>query len=163
MFNYQVTNLTISQQQTNYAQLNTFVVTGRISNSEVVSSKNGEFLTVTVITHCMKDDEGMSITFNDSGSLMGLFNKGYLPKGRQVTLNGHVAYVTETYTDAKTNEVRLLKRPKMHLVDVSIPTGGLGPMPKQENAAPRRVVGAAVVRPSDATQQAPEVEEAPAF
>lgn len=138
-------------------------MTGRISNSEVVSSKNGEFLTVTVIHHAMKDDEGVSITFNDSGSLMALFNKGYLPKGRQVTLSGHFAYVSETYTDAKTNEVRLLKRPKMHLVDVSIPTGGLGPMPKQENASPRRVAGTAVVRPSDATKQAPEVEEAPAF
>ena len=103
----------------------------------------------------------MSITFNDSGSLMGLFNKGYLPKGRQVTLNGHVAYVTETYTDQKTNEVRLLKRPKMHLVDVSIPTGGLGPLPQTESKARPRA--GAVVRPSDATQQAPEVDEVPAF
>ena len=151
----------MTNSQTNYANLNTFVVSGRISNSEIVSSKNGEFLTVTVITHCMKDDEGMTITFNDSGSLMALFQKGYLPKGRMVTLNGHVARVSETYTDQKSGEVRLLKRPKMHLVDVSIPTGGLGPLAREEGTSrPRAGV---VVRPSDATKQAPALDEVPAF
>ena len=107
----------------------------------------------------MKNDEGMSITFNDSNALMGLFNKGYLPKGRQVTISGHVAYVTSTYTDSKTNEVRLLKRPRMHLVDVSIPTGGLGALPHEDSAS-SRTVSTAVVRPSDATNQAPAVDEA---
>ena len=161
MSNYKVTNLSTTQL-TNYPQFNNFNVTGRISNSEVISSKNGDFLSVTIITTCMKNDEGMSITFNDSNALMGLFNKGYLPKGRQVTISGHVAYVTSTYTDSRTNEVRLLKRPRMHLVDVSIPTGGLGPLPREEGAS-SRTVSTAVVRPSDATNQAPAVDEVPVF
>ena len=36
-------------------------------------------------------------------------------------------------------EVKLLKRPRIHLVDAAIPTGGLGPMPKA--SAPQRRVG----------------------
>ncbi len=111
----------------------------------------------------------MTITFNNSNGLMALFEKGWLPKGRQITLVGHVASIRETYTDAKSGEVRLLKRPTLHLVDATIPTGGLGPMPKADRPAVRRQ-GATVVRPSDAGKQSapaeaapPAVEEAPAF
>ena len=142
-----------------YANFNSFTVAGRILNSELASGKNGEFLAVTVITHGLNEDEGMTVTFNDSNGLMALFQKGWLPAGRMVTLTGHIAYVSETYTDAKTSEVKLLKRPRIHLVDAAIPTGGLGPMPKA--SMPERRVGATVVRPSDATK--PAVEEAPAF
>ena len=142
-----------------YANFNSFTVAGRILNSELASGKNGEFLAVTVITHGLTDDEGMTVTFNDSNGLMSLFKDGWLPSGRMVTLTGHIAYVSETYTDERTKEVKLLKRPRIHLVDAAIPTGGLGPLPKAK--VPQRRVGATVVRPSDATK--PAVEEAPAF
>ena len=146
--------MTNSQTLRNYAQFNQFQVDCRISNSEIVERKNGDrFLAVTAITNCLNDDDGMTITFNDSNGLMALFEKGWLPKGRQITLVGHVASIRETYTDAKSGEVRLLKRPTMHLVDAGIPTGGLGPMPNADRPATRRQ-GTTVVRPSDANKQA---------
>ena len=147
-------------QYRDFANFNSFTVAGRILNSELANGKNGEFLAVTVITHGLNDDEGMTVTFNDSQGLLNLFKDGWLPAGRMVTLTGHIAYVSETYTDAKTSEVKLLKRPRIHLVDAAIPTGGLGPMPKA--SAPQRRVGATVVRPSDATKQ-PETDKTPVF
>ena len=142
-----------------YANFNQLVVDCRISNSEIVETQKGDrFLSVTAITNCLNDDEGMSITFTNANGLMSLFEKGYLPKGRQLTLTGHISYVRETYTDAKSGEVRLLKRPQVNLVDVAIPTGGLGPMPKSEQK-PVRKVGTVVVRPSDAAKQAAPQDE----
>ena len=148
-----------SKTYRDFANFNTFTVAGRITNSEIANGKNGEFLAVTIVSHALNDDEGMTVTFNDSQGLMSLFNDGWLPAGRMVTVTGHIAYVSETYTDQKTSEVKLLKRPRIHLVDAAIPTGGLGPLPK--SAAPTRKVGVTVVRPSDATK--PAVEEAPVF
>ena len=148
---------------TSYANFNQLVVDCRISNSEIVEKKGQRFLSVTAITNCLKDDEGMTVTFTNSNGLMSLFEKGYLPKGRRITLTGHIAYVRETYVDQATGETRLLKRPQLNLVDVQIPTGGLGPMPKSEQKSVRKV-GATVVRPSDAAKQAaPSVDEVPAF
>ena len=154
--------MTNSQTLRNYAQFNSFTVDCRISNSEIVEKKSGErFLAVTAITNCLNDDDGMTITFNDSNGLMALFEKGWLPKGRQLTLVGHVAYIRETYTDAKSGEVRMLKRPNLHLVDAGIPTGGLGPMPKADRPATRRQGSTVVVRPSDANAQSTEEPKAP--
>ena len=130
-----------------YAQFNSFTVQGRISHAEVVTSKNGTFLAVTMLTNCLNDDEGMTITFNSSNGLMSLFEKGYLPVGRMLTAVGHIAYVRETYTN-KDGEVQMLKRPSIHLVDVSVPTGGLGPMPADKAPAERKT--RTVVRPRDA-------------
>jgi len=142
-----------------YANFNQLVVDCRISNSEIVETQKGDrFLSVTAITNCLNDDDGMSITFTNANGLMSLFESGYLPKGRRITLTGHIAYVRETYTDAKSGETRLLKRPQVNLVDVAIPTGGLGPMPKDE-AKPVRKVGTVVVRPSQAAAQSESAEE----
>tara|TARA_R100001443_G_scaffold31498_5_gene45590 strand:- start:847 stop:1308 length:462 start_codon:yes stop_codon:yes gene_type:complete len=146
-----------------YANFNSFVVDCRIFYAEIVTRKNGDrFLAITAITNCLNDDEGMTITFNNSNGLMSLFEKGFLPIGRQITVTGHIASVRETYTDAESGEVRMLKRPELHLVDAGIPTGGLGAMPKDETVSVRKV--GTVVRPSDAAKQsAPAVEQAPAF
>jgi len=155
-------------QLRSYAQFNSFTVQGRINHAEIVDSKNGQFLAVTVITNCLNDDEGMTVTFNSSNGLMGLFEKGYLPTGRMVTVTGHIAYIRETYTDKKTGEVTMLKRPNIHLVDASIPTGGLGPMPAEKAATgTTRRVG--VVKPSQATEKTefgastPMVDNTPVF
>jgi len=146
-------------QLRSFANFNSFTVQGRINHAELVDSKNGQFLAVTVITNCLNDDEGMTVTFNSSNGLMGLFEKGYLPTGRMVTVTGHIAYVRETFTN-KNGEVQMLKRPNIHLVDASIPTGGLGPMPadKAAGGTTRRV---GVVKPAQA--KAPVIDEAPAF
>ena len=140
-----------------YAQFNQFTVTGRIQYAEIVKGSRGDFLSVTVITNFLNDDDGYTARFIDSGNLMSLFEQGYLPVGRQVTLTGHVDSFTELYKDKQTGEFRHLKRPQMQLSGVSIPTGGLGPMPKS----------ASVVRPSDANKQratyVPAVDEVPVF
>ena len=147
-------------QLRSYAQFNTFTVTGRIQFAKKVAGKRGDFLSVTVITNFLNDDEGYTIDFLDSDNLLSLFEQGYLPVGRQVTLTGHVDSFGQTYTDPKTGELVMLKRPQMKLSGVSIPTGGLGPMPKAVTEQRRQNV---VVRPSAAEQIAPEVQEAPAF
>nr|BDD47430.1 hypothetical protein 8 [Pelagibacteraceae bacterium] len=149
-------------QLRSFAQFNSFTVAGRINHAEVVDSKNGKFLAVTVITNCLNDDEGMTVTFNNSNGLLALFEKGFLPTGRMVTVTGHIAYVRETYTDKATGEVRMLKRPNIHLVDAQVPTGGLGAMPADKSEKTVRRVGA-VVRPAQAAEAAAELDEAPAF
>ena len=148
----------MTQTYRSYAHFNSLTVQGRISHAEVVTSKNGTFLAVTMLTNCLNDDEGMTVTFNSSNGLMSLFEKGYLPVGRMVTAVGHIAYVRETYTN-KDGEVQMLKRPSIHLVDASIPTGGLGPMPAEKATTTTRRVG--VVKPAQA--KAAVVDKIPAF
>ena len=146
-------------QLRSYAQFNTFTVTGRIQYAKTVSGKRGDFLAVTVITNFLNDDEGYTIDFNDSEGLLSLFEQGYLPVGRQVTLTGHVDSFGQTYVDPKTGEHVMLKRPQMKLSGVSIPQGGLGPMPKAYTEERRTTI----VRPSAARQSQPAVDEVPAF
>ena len=47
---------------TNYAQFNTMTVTGRITNAEIKSGKNGEFLSVSLIHVLQKDADEVTIT-----------------------------------------------------------------------------------------------------
>lgn len=155
--------ITLTNQLRSYAQFNSFTVQGRINHAEIVDSKNGKFLAVTVITNALNDDEGMTVTFNNSNGLLALFEKGFLPTGRQVTVSGHIAYVRETYTNSD-GEVQLLKRPNIHLIDASIPTGGLGALPADKSEKTVRRVGT-VVRPAQATAKAAaaELDTTPVF
>ena len=145
---------------TTYASFNSFTVQGRIFAAELIPYNGSEFVAITVITNCVNDDEGMTVKFTNSNGLVSLFKKGGLPIGRMVTVTGHIKHVSETYT--KDGEVRLLKRPNIDLIDASIPTGGLGAMPKSVvvHTRPQGVV----VRPSDAkpsVDKAPVLEEKP--
>ena len=97
---------------------------------------------------------------------MALYQKGFLPTGRRVTVTGHIRTVTETYTN-KEGEVVMLKRPKITLVDAQIPTGGLGPMPADKAANTVRRTGV-VIKPSQAKSAAlpettPAVDMTPPF
>ena len=141
---------------TTYASFNSFTVQGRIFASELIPYNGTEFVAITVITNCVNDDEGMTVKFTNSNGLVSLFKKGGLPVGRQLTITGHIKRVSETYT--KDGEVRMLKRPNIDLIDASIPTGGLGAMPKSDAPATRRQ--GVVVRPSDAT---PATDATPVF
>ena len=147
-------------QLRSFAQFNSLTVTGRIQFAKKVNGRKGDFLSVTVITNFLNDDEGYTIDFLDSDNLLSLFEQGYLPVGRQVTLTGHVDSFGQTYTDTNTGELVMLKRPQMKLSSVTIPTGGLGPMPKAYTEQRRQNV---VVRPSAAQQEQPAVDEVPAF
>ena len=143
----------------NYAQFNSFAVDGVISNISEVSGKNGDYIAVTLITNLMNEDEGCTVEFTNSDGLMALYQKGFLPKGRRVTVTGHIRTVAETYTN-KQGEVVMLKRPKISLVDAAIPTGGLGPMPADKAANTVRRTGV-VVKPSQAkSADLPKVEPA---
>ena len=125
-----------------YANFNTVTFQGRVSNVDVVDGQYGEFLAVTLLTN-VADDETVSVVFNDSSNgMISLYNKGWLPVGRQVTIVGHLAGVSETYFDKKSGQTMLRKRPQISLKEVSIPTGGLGPMPadKAPSNAPKRAM-----------------------
>ena len=150
----------------NYAQFNSFAVDGVISNVSTVDGKNGEYIAVTLITNLMNEDEGCTVEFTDSNGLMALYQKGFLPTGRRVTVTGHIRTVAETYT-SKQGEVVMLKRPKITLVDAQIPTGGLGPMPADKTANAVRRTGV-VVKPAQAKsaglpEVAPVVDGTPVF
>ena len=144
-----------------YANFNTATFQGRILASEVVTTKTQtEFLAVTVITNPVNDSEGMTVTFTNSNGLLALAKKGGLDVGRQVTVTGHIASVHETYE--KDGEVRMLKRPRLHLIDAAIPTGGLGATPRDENKQ-RPASGTVVVKRTSAPATAPVADEAPIF
>jgi len=128
--------MTTDQAYVNYAQFNAFTVTGRISNAEIVTYEGSKFLSVTLITTFTKEGQECDVVFTDSENLMNLFEKGFLPKGRQVTLTGHIKGVSEFYTktDPETGEVEAFprKRPQLSLKSVQILDGGLGPSPKKD-------------------------------
>ena len=117
-------------EYTNYAQMNTFTVQGRVLNAEVVDGKYGEFLSVAVITVGKTDGQEFLVKFNDSGSILGLQKSGWLPSGRVITVTGHIESLSETYE--KDGQTQLRKRPEMKLTSVIIPDGALGPMPKDK-------------------------------
>ena len=146
-----------------YANFNTATFQGRIFNAELVELKDGSsFLAVTVITNPADGSDGITITFNNNNGLRSLHANGWLPKGRQVTVTGHIASVSETYE--KDGEILMRQRPQIHLVEASIPTGGLGPMPADKQGAKRPVKGAVVRRqtvPSGASD--PVIDEAPGY
>lgn len=159
MFNYIMTNMS---DYRNFANFNTFTVAGIISNVTEQTGRNGDFVVVTMITNLVNDGEGATIEFLDNGSIRGLYSKGYLPTGRRVQVTGHIKAIAETYTNQQ-GEVVMLKRPKFTLTDVTIPMGGLGPMPadKADNSINRVRT---VVRPSQAAaQSAPAVDSTPVF
>ena len=148
-------------QMKSYANFNTATFQGRIFNAELVETKDGSnFLAVTVITNPSDGSEGITVTFNNSNGLRGLHASGWLPNGRQVTVTGHIASVSETYE--KNGELIMRQRPQIHLVEASIPTGGLGPMPadKQGNSRPTK---GTVVRKQAVPSGAPVVDETPAY
>jgi len=131
-----------------YSAFNSVSLQARVYNAEIVETATGKFLAVTLITNLKDGDEGITVTFNNSNGLMSLFEKGYLPNGRMMTVTGHVDSISETYTD-KTGELKLRMRPQMHLVQA---VAHVGPMPKDKATTVSRK-GRTVVRPSDAVKK----------
>ena len=145
----------MAQTIKSYAQFNTATFEGRVFDATVVDGQYGEFLAVTIITNLVDGDDGITVTFNNSNGLLALAKKNGLPVGRMLTVCGHIASVHETYVN-KDGEVVMLKRPRIHLVDASIPTGGLGATPSKKDATGGTVV---VKRPA----ARPTQDEAPEF
>ena len=137
-----------SMNTQNQANFNNLTVTGRINHIERVTKNGDTWLAVTVISNLQKDDEGTAFTFNTT-RLDGLFDGGYLPVGRVVTIVGRIKEVKETYFDKKSGTRKMYKRPMVAMEGVSIPTGGLGALPKSRNGNTDVVV-----------DEAPQVEPA---
>lgn len=144
---YRNYSLTTSNYKS-YSQFNSVSLQARVYNAEIVTTATGKFLAVTLITNLKDGDDGVTVTFNNSNGLMSLFEKGYLPNGRMVTVTGHIDNISETYTD-KTGELKMRMRPQMHLVQA---VAHVGPMP-QDKATPAAKKGRTVVRPSDAAKK----------
>jgi len=123
----------MSDYNKTYAQFNTLTITGRVSHTELVESKNGEFLAVTLLSDLKDDGAAVAVTFNTSNGLMSLSKKGFLNNGRMVTVTGHLDSFTELYFDAKLGKTRRLKRAKLHLVQAQVFAGGLGPAKKSDD------------------------------
>ena len=146
--------------QAQKADFNSLTVSGRIGFSEIVTKKDGtKFLSVTVYSTCSKNGETFNYCFTNSNGLMALFLAGGLPKGREVTLNGHINGIRTTY-EAKDGSVRLKQRPEIKLVNVQIFDGGLGRMPQSSEEKANNVGGIVVtVDPAPAYGEATPVED----
>ena len=145
----------MANAQKTYASFSTMSATGRVYNAEIVKGRDGsEFLAVTLITNLQDGDNGVIISFNTTNGLKSLFEKGYLPKGRLVTVTGQMKEVRETYLN-ENDEPVLLKNPRISLVQAF---AHVGPMPAGEKAKRRPASGTLVVRPSDAQAMLDEAE-----
>lgn len=143
-----------------YANFNTVSFQGVVLNVDIVDGQYGEFAAITLISNLADDksgaDTGVTITFNNSNGLLALAKKGWLPTGRQVTVTGVLAGVSETYE--KDGELQLRKRPQITLDSktVQMHTGAM-PADKQE-AAPKS--GKRVIRRFE-TKVEPTVDPTP--
>ncbi len=142
-----------TQTYTNYAQFNTVTVTGRIFHSEV--PKGRDFLSVSVISTLTKDGQEVEFTFTNNNGLKALFEKGFLNKGRVVTITGHIATCGETYT--KGGETLLKRRPEIHMTGVQILDGGLGADPSKKTKA-ANTAGTRVVSYKPTVDPTPQVD-----
>ena len=123
-----------------YASFNTAAFQGRVADATVTEGKYGEFVAITVITNLADDDDGISITFNNSNGLLALAKKGHLSRGRMVHITGHISKVSEVYE--KDGQIQLRKRPQLTL-DSATAQLVLGALPKQDT--PQRAAAGTVV------------------
>ena len=122
---------------------NTVTLTGRVYHIERVTQDGNTWLKIVLISNTQKD-VATTFTFNTT-KMDGLVDKGFLPKGRTVTISGRIKSLASHYFDKKSGSERALKNPNIQLESVYIPTGGLGAMPrdKGEERTNRVVVDAA--------------------
>ena len=137
-----------------YANFNTSTFQGRVFDATIVDGQYGKFVAVTIITNLADDDEGVTVTFNNSNGLLALAEKDYLVKGRMVHVTGHIAGVSEVYE--KDGQLQLRKRPQITL-DSSTAQLTLGAMPKQD--APTRKAAGTVVVKRVSVDSTPEIKE----
>ena len=135
-----------------YANFNNVTFQGRIFDATIAKGQYGEFVSLTIITNLVNDDDGVTITFNNSNGLLKLAQDGYLVRGRQVHVTGHITGVSEIYE--KDGELAQRKRPQITLDSKSAQLT-LGATP----AADKPAVGTKVIR--KAIKQAPAVDPTP--
>ena len=144
-----------------YSNFNTVSFQGVVLNVDIVDGQYGEFAAITIISNLADDadgrDTGVTLCFNNSNGLLGLAKKGWLPAGRQVTVTGTLADVSETFE--KDGELQLRKRPQIILDSKSVQMH-TGAMPK-DKPAPAATNGKRVIRRFE-TKVEPSVDPTPA-
>ena len=115
----------------NYSDFNSASFEGRVLFVEEVTNNGQQWIKVSVASVLKDGTDGVTLTFNDSNGIFGLYQKGYLPVGRRVHLTGSISDFRSHYVD-RDGLVLPLKKPQMHLVGVSLK---LGALPKSAQAA----------------------------
>ena len=145
-----------------YSNFNTVSFQGVVLNVDIVEGQYGEFAAITLISNLADDksgaDTGVTIAFNNSNGLLALAKSGWLPNGRQVTVTGTLAGVSETYE--KAGELHVRKRPQISLKSETVQMH-TGAMPK-EKQAPAATSGKRVIRRFEAKVE-PTVDPTPAI
>ena len=145
-----------------YSNFNTVSFQGVVLNVDIVEGQYGEFAAITIISNLADDksgaDTGVDIAFNNSNGMLGLAKSGWLPAGRQVTVTGTLAGVSETYE--KGGELHIRKRPQITLDSKTVQMH-TGAMPK-EKQAPAAKSGKRVIRRFE-TKVEPVVDATPAI
>ena len=141
--------------KTSYASFNTASFQGRVFDATVTEGKYGEFVAITVITNLADNDDGITITFNNSNGLLALAKGGHLSRGRMVHVTGRIVGVSEVYE--KDGQVQLRKRPQVSL-DSKTAQLMLGATPKQET--PQRAAAGTVVVKRVSQDTTPDFGEA---
>ena len=142
----------MAQAFKNYADFNTVTVTGRILNAEIPQGR--DFLAMTLITNLETEGSQLTFTFNNSNGLKSLFEKGFLPAGRVITVTGRINSVTEIY-ETKQGELMTLKYPRVHLTCAQILDGGLGPIPESARNSTRKMAAKVIRRENTEPQVDP--------
>ena len=142
----------MAQAFKNYADFNTVTVTGRILNAEIPQGR--DFLAMTLITNLETEGSQLTFTFNNSNGLKSLFEKGFLPAGRVITVTGRINGVTEIY-ETKQGELMTLKYPRVHLTCAQILDGGLGPIPESARNSTRKMAAKVIRRENTEPQVDP--------
>lgn len=137
----------MAQATKSYANFNNVTFQGRVANIDLVDGKYGEFVAITVISNLSDDDQGVTITFNNNNGLLTLHKKGFFNVGRQLTVVGRIASISEVYTD-KDGVTNLRKRPLITLEGASVPTGGLGLIPDKQDRPVSKVVRVVTQQPA---------------
>ena len=115
----------------NYAGFNTATIEGIIYHAELATNNGDEFVVVQIIQNLQNDDVGCVFQFTTASGVLKLFRDGFLTVGRRVHLTGHMKEITSVYTNEKTGETMLRKRP---LVKMDKTTLTLAPMPSKKDA-----------------------------
>ena len=119
-----------------YAQFNTLTITGRVYHTEIVNGQYGEFLAVTLMTELQDDGNSVCVQFNNTNGLLALAKKGWLNKGRRVTVTGHLKSFTELYFNKQLGKTKRLKNARLVLDKAVVFDGGLGPAKKADAEVP---------------------------
>jgi hypothetical protein len=110
---------TVAQQSpTRWADANTVTFSGRVYNAELVNGRYGEFVSLSIITRPVQDDDSSQlVVVMNSSQLVNYFKAGGIPTGRVVTVTGNMSGIETSYTNKSTGEIVPLQRARVRLAE----------------------------------------------